>query len=58
MSNKKWKMWPSQIIGTLFNIYVNKHVPNSQTGHSFFGKTIKHIDPNKTHRQGKKAKKE
>ena len=32
--------------------------PNKQTGNSFLKKTIKHIDPNKTHRQGKKAKKE
>ena len=37
---------------------ISTHVPNKQTGNSFFKKTIKHIDPNKTHRLGKKAKKE
>ena len=36
---------------------ISTHVPNKQTGNSFLWKTIKHIDPNKTHRLGKKAKK-
>ena len=37
---------------------INIHVPNKQTGNSFFKETIKPIDPNKTHRLGKKGKKE
>ena len=37
---------------------ISTHVPNKQTGNSFLWKTIKHIDPNKTHRLGKKGKKE
>ena len=36
---------------------ISIHVPNKQTGNSFFKETNKHIDPNKTYRLGKKAKK-
>ena len=35
---------------------IRTHVPNKQTGNSFFEKSIKHIDPNKTHKQGKNPK--
>ena len=36
---------------------ISIHVPNKQTGNSFFQKSIKRIDPNKAYWLGKKSQK-